>query len=531
MKTVFLFTFISFLVSGAYCQNYTLIKDITAGPASSFTDDEDTIIGHLGDKLLFVLRDSTGISHLYVTDGSNPGTIKLQTSASANERFIDFVKADTVMSYVLYDQVNLTYKLHTTNAVSITLLNSHSANTSINNLHFFNGQLYYTNNAELRKVDLANTSDTLLYTANDNIIDYYFETQDSLYFAVNSINEDTLFVRNLSLATQQKLGAIGNAAFLGLKFQKVNNRLIMFNEELNDTTVCYSTDGTSAGTLFLQNFSSSGKSFSVIYNGNLYFDADSSFDYYYRQFQNTMWVSDGTLAGTSIFPINTGGLRIALSALVFQNDIYFVGSGFWQDGGYYLYKHSTLWHVEDWMRFGSKFYMDPQAGDLITVNGKLYVAAYWGEGTTGNEICELDQPNQFPYFNAYETIPGPATLFYSNLYATDTKIFFVGDTASTGKELYSFNPVVSTTITNIQSPNKINETLFSCYPNPFSEELTLENKTAAKITSIRLKDITGKLIREYFSVGSLNIENIDSGFYCLEIATKNTVQVIKVLKK
>jgi hypothetical protein len=528
MKPVFAFVFVFFFCFEAYAQNCTLIKDITVGPKSSFTDSEDKLVGHVGDKLLFVLRDSVDISHLYVTDGTNPGTIELQTSASASERFVDFVKAGPVMSYVLYDQLNLTYKLHTTDAISVTLLNAHSSNTSINNLHFFNGHLYYTSSSELRRIDLANTLDTLLHTANDSIIDYYFESQDSVYFAVNSVEDDTLFVRDLNLASQQKLGAIGNADSLGLKFQKVNNRLIMFNKELNDTTGCYGTDGTPAGTILLQNFASCGKNFSIVHHGKLYFDADSRFNPPF----NTVWLSDGTFSGTNVLH-DYGGLWGAnpISALIFQNQFYFVAGAFWQDSGYYLYKDSLQNSFENFMAFGSQFKMYPQVGDMVTVNGKLYVVAYWGDGATGNEICELDQPNQYPYFSAYETIPGPATLFYSDLYATDSKIFFVGDTSSTGKELYSFEPIVASTITNIQTPSKATEALFSCYPNPFTEELTLENKTGTHITFIRLKDVTGKLIREYFSTGILNIENIDSGFYFLEVATESSVQIIKVLKK
>jgi hypothetical protein len=526
------FLILFFLAPFIHAQNASLVKDITPGTASSFVDGDDTIVGYVGDLLLFVLRDQSNISRLYSTGGTDASTLILHSSSSTNERFVNFVKADsTTMSYVLYDQQLLTYKLYTTNGVDTTQLNAHSPNHSINNLHFFQNHLYYNDVQYLRRIDLANTLDELVYQANDTIIDFYIAS-DSIYYAARTAAEDSLYLYNLTSQNKTQLGAIGHADLKGLFFNKVGNKLILFSNQINtyDSTYCYATDGSIGGTQLILKTQSAGYYFHQVYEGQIYFDTNN--DKFYNSSSYSLWTSDGTITGTQ----QLNHLWRLSSAIVYNENLYFVafpqpnpyngdllfnkdGS---QTGGYQIYD-------------GYIYYANAEPKGIITVNGKLYMSGryvYLNYDPYGTEILEVKTDTNLSVnqrYTVYETIPGPSSYYNHYLCNTVSKIFFIGHDAATGMELYVFNPQSQTVLSITEEQN--HAALFKCYPNPSSGILTLEYNGSDEIVAIQLKDISGKQIREFSAFTSLDLHDIEQGMYFLNIQLKNSSQVIKIIRQ
>ena len=70
----------------------------------------------------------------------------------------------------------------------------------------------------------------------------------------------------------------------------------------------------------------------------------------------------------------------------------------------------------------------------------------------------------------------------------------------------------------------------SVYPNPTNNVLNI--KIDESLSTIQLKDITGKLVKTFQANSTqLNIAEFESGIYFLEIANETNKSVIKVIKK
>ncbi len=515
-----------FILSFLFCSNFTnaqvatIVKDLTPGTDHSFTDSDDKIVAEVNGLALFVIRDDNNISWLYSTDGTDAGTTLLQTGATTSIYFRDFVQAGSVVAYVHYNQALAEYELYTTNGATITLLDKHNSSNSITNLHFFNDTLYYNDADELRKIDLLNAADALVLQASDYFNDYYFDGQNTLYYAVTSSADDTLFVRNMLTATDTKLGGIGEAIYKGLFFNKVNNKIVLFNEENNSTISFYSTDGTPGGTTFLKRFYSGYESnFYLVLNNKIYFSAMLALnDPNLRGLE--VWASDGTPGGTISLYSNATQFDYTKSAVIYNGEVYFVAQ---ESFVTYLYKtDGTQSGTSKVLASTLRPYWDPNT--IAVIGTDLYIAAERASpNNVGVEIWKTDGTSGGT--TLYQTISGSATLFYEHLYATSANLFFVGDKNTTGRELY----LVSTSITPI-----IDETekkSFNCYPNPFSQQLNIDYKGNEEITSVRILNTNGAIVKEFENHSELNTETLLPGFYILEIETSKGPEYLKIQKR
>lgn len=71
------------------------------------------------------------------------------------------------------------------------------------------------------------------------------------------------------------------------------------------------------------------------------------------------------------------------------------------------------------------------------------------------------------------------------------------------------------------------ESLFAVYPNPTSGNLIIENSD--QIRTIKLLDITGKLITTYEPENSINIEDLSPGIYLIQVHTASGVYTRQVV--
>lgn len=72
-------------------------------------------------------------------------------------------------------------------------------------------------------------------------------------------------------------------------------------------------------------------------------------------------------------------------------------------------------------------------------------------------------------------------------------------------------------------------TMTGTYPNPVSDYLYL--KSGAAIVKAEIFDLTGKKIRGLWSGHTLDLRNLQSGIYLINITTKNEVYTQKIIKK
>jgi ELWxxDGT repeat protein len=522
-KAISLLTFL-FSVSLLQGQVASIVKDVNTGSVSSFNSSDDKVVAYIGDRTLFIAKGPNNNSNLYSTDGTAAGTFVLQYATSGGIYFRDFTPAGSVVAYVWYDQGVSDYRLYTTDGLTSNWLDKKPSYKAVSNLKFYNDTLFYTFLNELRKIDLQNAVDLLVHQApiGNYFNDFYFEDPNTLYYATITSADDTLFVRNLTTSSETKLGGIGVAIYKGLYFNKVNGKLLFFNEENNNTTSFYSTDGTPAGTVLLNRYYSGYESnFYLINNNKLYFSAMLDLgDPNTRGYE--IWSSDGTIGGTISLYSSTTKIDYVKSAVVYGGYVYFVA----QEANMfetYLYKtDGSQAGTSKVLASTLQPYQD--LNTIVVLNGDMYIAAEKANpNNVGVEIWKTDGTTGGT--TLYQTISGSASLFYEHLYAASNQLFFVGEKSSTGRELYVCSLTITPTI------GEETKNLFSCYPNPFSEQLNIDYQGSEPITSVRLRNVNGKLIQQSVTTETLNMIQLAPGFYTLEIETSNGVEVLKVQKR
>ena len=235
-----------------------------------------------------------------------------------------------------------------------------------------------------------------------------------------------------------------------------------------------------------------------------------------------IWASDGTPAGTISMYSSTTKIDYVKSAVVYNNEVYFVAQ---DPSAYenYLFKTNGT-QVGTTKLLSSKLlpYLDFKS--IIVSGSYLFLAAERSSpNNIGVEIWKTD--GTAAGTTVYQTITGADYLFYKQLYSTQSKIFFIGDEPSTGDELYLFTGNVTSNFEPSKSSN------FSCYPNPCVDILNIDYKGAEPITAIRLRNINGKLILESNAIESLPTNELAPGLYIVELETPNHIEVLKIQKR
>jgi hypothetical protein len=76
-----------------------------------------------------------------------------------------------------------------------------------------------------------------------------------------------------------------------------------------------------------------------------------------------------------------------------------------------------------------------------------------------------------------------------------------------------------------------NQDQFSIYPNPSQNVVNIESKNNLIIESIKIVDLSGKLIIEKNqNTNQVDIENLSNGMYIVEVASEGTIYKKKLIK-
>lgn len=81
------------------------------------------------------------------------------------------------------------------------------------------------------------------------------------------------------------------------------------------------------------------------------------------------------------------------------------------------------------------------------------------------------------------------------------------------------------------STNELFDTKFTMYPNPVSDVLNFTFKDDVSINEIAIIDLSGKVVRTQKGVVSLNVSDLASGTYIVNVSTNQGVATSKFIKK
>jgi hypothetical protein len=115
---------------------------------------------------------------------------------------------------------------------------------------------------------------------------------------------------------------------------------------------------------------------------------------------------------------------------------------------------------------------------------------------------------------------GPATSCTNVTINGIPEVLAVGET-----EDYTIN------IVDNLSLDDFNQDQFSIYPNPSQNVVNIESKNNLIIESIKIVDLSGKLIIEKNqNTNQVDIENLSNGMYIVEVASEGTIYKKKLIK-
>jgi len=158
--------------------------------------------------------------------------------------------------------------------------------------------------------------------------------------------------------------------------------------------------------------------------------------------------------------------------------------------------------------------------NLYVIDNYAYVSYY----RAGFRVFDISDPTNISLEAEYDTDssatgPGYGGNFGLYVFSQDGNIL----ASDEGKGLYIFN---FSALTGVKS-NTLEENIFSIYPNPTSDLLTIELQNKSfKNVSLKIYDSIGKLVREVSLTGSTTIstKNFEQGIYYMILESESLSQ-------
>ena len=236
----------------------------------------------------------------------------------------------------------------------------------------------------------------------------------------------------------------GSAGSNPSDFIEFNNKLYFSANDGTHGEELWVSDGTVAGTTMVKDIwpgpHTSQPLNLTVFKNRLYFNAYDSIH------GNELWISDGTDSGTVLladiykghtgsYPGYTGGFVVLDSVLIFTAADSAHGNELWKTNGTAT---GTVLLADI---YGGTTSGNPgSSGGFIYCNGKVFFGAtnatagaeLWEtDGTTGGTIMVADI---YPGFNS--SYPGNSSNGYQGFYALNNEVFFEADNGTNGTELW-----------------------------------------------------------------------------------------------
>ena len=509
---LFVFTFFT---ARSQNVNARLVKDIMPGAESSMTDSE--IIGNLGDVILISLKmGDEGTYQLWRSDGTAAGTyVLIDTESKFSNKIQDFIKKDNTGGLILIDNV-LYFTDGTLNGTVVQ-----KASFTGRNLRIKDDLLYYNSSSNVISYSISQKQSTVLVSdENFNSIEDYFIDGNIIYYtAPQSFDNQLSMLYKYNTVTETLEGLLEmDKAFSSGPwfFEKLPDNKIIYYFHGQTAKTLYVTDGTQAGSKKLEEFQS-GFSFGLegcyLLNGKYYFNAMlPSENPESRSLE--LFVSDGTIAGTKSLYTASNLLGFPKQIIQYMGEIYFSAS---YDGLYQnVYKTD-----------GTPAGTISVIGNPIDDNSDLMLV----KTNTGLVFNGTDsRTDQYGLFISDGTLGGSdlyeVDLTQSDIYATETKVFFFGYQASTGRELYEFTPTSIATDTKLAG--QASTALW--FPNPTKQTLSIK-QNATELTDICVYDMLGSKIILHHNNGQVDVSTLKPGTYILQFTADGNINNFKFTKE
>ncbi|RYZ95025.1 MAG: hypothetical protein EOP47_26655, partial [Sphingobacteriaceae bacterium] len=264
---------------------------------------------------------------------------------------------------------------------------------------------------------------------------------------------------------------ISNGATIGSSLAVYNNKLYFGNTDGLHGNELWVSDGTDTGTkmfydIFPGSFGSEPQQLKIV-NGKLYF---------YTK-HHTLFVTDGTVAGTKDLNTTIGDLNFLNNSSVAYNGLlYFAGAS---GGTLSVTDGHTVKNI------GSNFIMP----DRFTLyHGKLYFTAE--SIGNGRQLFVSDGTDQGTYMLVPDAnnIKFNALVYTTYLVVLNDELFFSADYNRIGRELWSLKDIFPVSVADVTNNDAI-----TLYPNPNDGSFKLKIPNS-KVKSIEVVNVSGQVV-------------------------------------
>ncbi|WP_415325495.1 T9SS type A sorting domain-containing protein [Chryseobacterium sp. MMS23-Vi53] len=477
-------------------QQITRLSNFTSGSSSvgMFTNFNDTFF-KVGNFLYTKNSTPNPMSGFYRTDGTSANSIGISTGntvlydntffANLNDNTLLFSGYNNVIGTELWKIDNNSNTFSLVKDISTdsmgSMYNTDSKITVLNGYAYFvakeNGKL------AIWKSDGTEANTTKAVQVNfqdgtDGDIKVLGNFNNKLLFTSrkegsSNYGQTELYASNGDQASTVLLKS-HNVSFSSANIDRdteiLNNKLFYFASDY--PSGIYSTDGTVAGTT------------EVFTNGNFYGDIKlkkcGSQIFFTHNNSTELWKTDGTTSGTMSLGANFQGIKDMVCT---NNYLYFLNGDsqkVWRSNGV---SGGTVPLDIFITNDDNQLLTNENILKLATDNEKLFLTIYTKEH--GNELYTVTDP--LPVFLA------------------------VNDTAVNSKAV---NPSIQ------------------IYPNPVSDEFSLNVQNDYKVEGIKVFDASGKLMKNILNFnGRVNISELSVGIYFIKIKTNKGEFLSKILKK
>lgn len=188
----------------------------------------------------------------------------------------------------------------------------------------------------------------------------------------------------------------------------------------------------------------------------------------------------------------------------------------------------------------------PILGDTLNIESIITLPTYGNSGPNCGVLVKIEDTvigNQVQvslFFDICYTTTPPAGCF-----RIDTAQCIINQTGISSAKVYwnvkgticvpFSNTVTDSTTLNFSTTNlKVHslDKLFSAFPNPANNQLTIKNPENIQIQGIQFWDLKGKLVKKLNFVNeTINVSELMSGIYFVKIETEKGVEVLRVMKQ
>ncbi|WP_288374137.1 T9SS type A sorting domain-containing protein [Chryseobacterium culicis] len=519
----------------SYVDYYTTYKNtelFSYDPASTISKVEKDLIysGHgaprfyteLNGEVYFLARDGYYYQVYKVDSNSNMTKLSSDLREPFPDNFADYNPVAVSGNYIYFHSNKLVQTNTTTNTVqqiSPPLNEKIYGTYSLNNDKILVKTFNLSDNyMRMWSLDNNTANFTLLvektvsnFPSSINNVDIDFAKTDSgIYFKMLNNSTTEIWKSDGTAAGTLKITDLYNIYALNSFLSPVNDK-VFFSDSPNfgnNTKLYYIDDMTNQVNLVKDSYSYiNGKSF--VKNNKLYFFSATN-----NGFITALNVTDGTPQNTQmVTQINSDGAYIIKKCGNFD---YFVD-----------YQRQKLFRT-DGTAAGSILAATGTQGysNFNCINNELYGISslqkvFKTNGNPGNY-----QELSFAANN--QVLQQPNYLWIRSLFTHNSKMYFSADLYNThGEELFITDQI--NTLGTREEGSTGNDKIV-IYPNPASTEVNIKLSNQERIVKVVIYDINGRQVSTH-NTSLINVQNIPSGIYILDIVTNLRKHTSKLIKK